>query len=264
MNTAIKPHTLSTVGVSQHVYTNDIQALAQSLQQWVTTQDVNALTTYLKQCFFTTPADPSTIHTFCLAIDLLLEHPSTNFTVLDAIIACIQTQPQKRPLAFQRLIGTFQFNPVVGAVQANADCLERLIRLADAIGLDALVLPEMALMGYPVKDLLIRFPHLLEQTLAAVHHLAGATHHTRVLLGFAEPRWLESTVNEPLVGKSYYISVAILGNRQVQGVVRKTYLPTYDEYDDARTTQPAPQVGVVRPLWVQQAYPYATDAITYG
>lgn len=265
MNTAVKPHTLSTVGVSQHVYTNNIQALAQSLQQWVTTQDVNALTTYLKQCFFTTPADPTAIHTFCLAIDLLLEHPATNVTVLDTIITCIQAQSQKRPLAFQRLIGTFQFNPVVGAVQANANGLERLIRLADAIGLDALVLPEMALMGYPVKDLLVRFPHLLEQNLAAVHHLAGATHHTRVLLGFAEPRCLENTANNnPLVGKTYYISVAILGNRQVQGVVRKTYLPTYDEYDDARTTQPAPEVGVVRPAWVQQAYPYATDAITDG
>jgi NAD+ synthase (glutamine-hydrolysing) len=266
MNSPITPYSLTAIGTSQTLYTKEVHALVTSLQQWVDTNDTAALTAYLTHCFFTNPVEPTRIHTFCLAVDLLLES-APNFTVLDTIITTIQAHPRKRPLAFQHLVGSFQFNPVVGAVQANTACLERLIRLADTIGLDILALPEMALLGYPVKDLLIRFPHLVEQNLAAVHQLAAATHHTRVLLGFAEPRHLEANENHstpPLVGKPYYISVAILGNRQIQGVVRKTYLPTYHEYDDARTTQPAPQVGVVRPAWVQRHYPHATDTIIEG
>ena len=232
----------------------------ETYQQWVNTQANTPLISHLEALFKT--ANPTVIQQFCSVIDDLLTQE--DHSTLDFIIAGVQALSPKRPLAFQQLVGVFQFNPIVGAVARNAKLIKKAILLADAIGLDLLVLPEMALLGYPLKDLIIRFPHLVDQGVEALHELALATYHTRVILGFVEPRKLSLTEGEALIGKPYYISVAVLGNRQVQGVVRKSYLPTYQEYDDARTIEPAPQAGVCLPTWVQKRYPHAHDTLENG
>lgn len=229
-------------------------------QQWATQQDATSLSQALEALF--QPPHPPAIQAFCAVIDHLIaieDHATLAF-----ITTGMQNLSPKRPLAFQQLTGVFQFNPIVGAVERNVRILEQLILLADAIGLDTLVLPEMALIGYPLKDLIIRFPHLVAQNVEALHKLALATHHTRVIIGFAEPRHLETTPQQPLIGKPYYISVAILGNRQIQGIVRKNYLPTYHEYDDARTIESSLVAGIIRPAWVKKRYPHAQDVIENG
>ncbi|MCS6267999.1 MAG: NAD(+) synthase [Vampirovibrio sp.] len=232
----------------------------ETYQQWANTKANTQLIDQL-EAFFKT-ANPTVIQSFCSVIDDLLtqeDHPT-----LDFIIAGVQALSPKRPLAFQQLAGIFQFNPIVGAVARNAKLIKKAILIADAVGLDLLVLPEMALMGYPLKDLIIRFPHLVDQGVDALHELALATYHTRVILGFVEPRKLSLAEDEPLIGKPYYISVAVLGNRQIQGLVRKSYLPTYQDYDDARTIEPASQPGIYRPVWVKQCYPHANDTLENG
>jgi NAD+ synthase (glutamine-hydrolysing) len=232
----------------------------ETYQQWANTKENTQLIDQLEALFKT--ANPTVIQQFCSVIDDLLtqeDHPT-----LDFIITGVQSLSPKRPLAFQQLAGVFQFNPIVGAVARNAKLIKKAILLADAIGLDLLVLPEMALMGYPLKDLIIRFPHLVDQGVEALHDLALATYHTRVILGFVEPRKLSLTEGEALIGKPYYISAAVLGNRKIQGVVRKSYLPTYQDYDDARTIEPASQPGIYRPAWVKQRYPYANDTLENG
>ena len=232
----------------------------ETYQHWASQQASVALNAHLRTLF--KAACPTSVQQFCAVIDELLSQ--ADHTTLDFITTGLQALPIKRPLAFRQLSGVFQFNPIVGAVAYNANMIKKLILLVDAMGLDLLVLPEMALLGYPLKDLIIRFPHLVDQGVTALHELALATFHTRVMLGFVEPRKLSVPEGETVIGKPYYISVAILGNRQVQGVVRKTYLPTYQEYDDARTIEPAPQPGVVRPFWLQKRYPHANDVIENG
>jgi hypothetical protein len=115
----------------------------ETYQQWANTKANTQLINQL-EAFFKT-ANPTVIQSFSSVIDDLLtqeDHPT-----LDFIIAGVQALSPKRPLAFQQLAGIFQFNPVVGAVARNAKIVKKAILMADAIGLDLLVLPEMALMG---------------------------------------------------------------------------------------------------------------------
>jgi NAD+ synthetase len=46
-----------------------------------------------------------------------------------------------------------------------------------------------------------------------------------------------------LTGKKYYNSVAIISEGQIQGIVRKSLLPTYSEFNDYRYIEPSPVVG---------------------
>ena len=47
-----------------------------------------------------------------------------------------------------------------------------------------------------------------------------------------------------MTGKKYYNSVAILSGGKIQGIIRKSLLPTYSEFNDYRYIEPSPVVGV--------------------
>ena len=49
-----------------------------------------------------------------------------------------------------------QFDSTVGDLQANASAIRALAEDASGKGADLLLLPEMCLLGYPARDLLLR------------------------------------------------------------------------------------------------------------
>jgi len=71
-------------------------------------------------------------------------------------------------------LGLAQINSTVGDLEGNvARCLNAIAR-ADALGADLIVLPEMAVTGYPPRDILYD-PTFIEATLAATCDLALKT-----------------------------------------------------------------------------------------
>lgn len=136
-------------------------------------------------------------------------------------------------------IGLAQINPIAGDIEYNAKKVIKYIKLGEKLELDMVVFPELILMGYPIEDTIDRHPIIVEENVKWLKEIAGMTGSTAALVGFIEPR--KCNIN---TGKCYYNSVAILQNGEIKGIVRKSLLPTYSEFNDYRYIEPSPVTGV--------------------
>ncbi|MGE4194320.1 MAG: NAD+ synthase [Pseudodesulfovibrio sp.] len=130
-------------------------------------------------------------------------------------------------------IGVLQLNPVVGDIDGNAAKIVAAYRRATALGADLCMTPEMALTGYPPRDLLLyaRFVERVgERALALARELADSP---PLLLGAVEPN--------PGTGKQVFNCALWCEAGAIRKSVRKTLLPTYDVFDEARYFEPAPE-----------------------
>lgn len=131
-----------------------------------------------------------------------------------------------------------QINPLPGCVEKNALKVMEFIKKAEDAGADLIVFPELTLMGYPIMDTIDRHPIIVEENVKWIKEIAKFTKKTHASVGFVEPR------NGQVVGKRYYNANAILGEGKIKGIVRKSLLPTYSEFNDYRYFEPSPVVGV--------------------
>ena len=126
-----------------------------------------------------------------------------------------------------------QVNPISGYVEYNAKKAARWIEWANRLKIDAVVFPEMYLIGYPIGDFIDRFPVVVEENVEWLEALARLSGRVKVIIGFVE-------INKEKTGKSYYNSIAVLAEGKVQQVIRKSLLPNYAEFNDYRHFEPAP------------------------
>ena len=127
-----------------------------------------------------------------------------------------------------------QINTTVGAIDDNAAKVREWIGRARREGADLVIFPELALTGYPPKDLL-EYPWFAEKSEAAIAGLCDATAGIGVIVGFVSRR----AAGE---GKGLHNSAAYLADGRVVSVHHKTLLPTYDVFDEGRYFDPAPSV----------------------
>lgn len=137
-------------------------------------------------------------------------------------------------------IGMAQINPVAGDIEYNAKKIAKYIKFANDINLECLVFPELSLMGYPIEDTIDRHPVIVEENIKWLKGLAGLSKNTVVLVGFVEPRNCSK-------GKKYFNSVAVLQKGQIKGIIRKSLLPTYSEFNDYRYIEPSEISGCQSP-----------------
>ncbi|MDP6252515.1 MAG: NAD+ synthase [Verrucomicrobiota bacterium] len=128
-------------------------------------------------------------------------------------------------------IAIAQINSTVGDFDGNADKIANAWRCADEAGAGLIVLPELALCGYPPRDLLAK-PAFLRQNQAALEHLARCGSKAVAVVGYA-------STNETDSGRPARNSAAVLHNGEVAAVRHKTLLPTYDVFDEDRYFEPA-------------------------
>jgi NAD+ synthetase len=135
-----------------------------------------------------------------------------------------------------------QINPTIGDFDGNRRLVWEATVQAQKRGADLAIFPELALSGYPPKDLLER-PAFLDAARASLDALAadlGArAPHTAVLVGF--PERLPPSPS----GRGVANSAALIEGGRVVSVTRKSLLPTYDVFDEWRYFDPAPHVAVV-------------------
>jgi NAD+ synthase (glutamine-hydrolysing) len=137
------------------------------------------------------------------------------------------------------LIALGQINPTVGDFAGNRRLVLEATAEAERRGAELAVFPELALAGYPPKDLLERpaFLHEAEESLralAAAHAATGA--RTAVLVGFPE------RLPGASPGHGLANSAALIDRGAVVAVARKSLLPTYDVFDEWRYFDPAASV----------------------
>ncbi len=130
-------------------------------------------------------------------------------------------------------IGVLQINPVVGDLDGNAAKICDGVREAQRLGADFCVTSELALTGYPPRDLLL-YESFIDKAEAAAGGLARELKDA--------PPLLLGTVgkNSTGHGKSVFNCAFWCTGGDIRQVIRKTLLPTYDVFDEARYFEPAP------------------------
>jgi len=130
-------------------------------------------------------------------------------------------------------IALLQINPTVGDLLGNAELIANGAREAGRLGADLVVTPELALLGYLPRDLLLK-KSFIDDSWAVLEQLAEElADGPPVLVGLAEP-------NRESVGRPLFNVAALLRAGKVTDIFRKSLLPTYDVFDEDRYFEPGP------------------------
>ncbi len=127
-------------------------------------------------------------------------------------------------------IALAQINTTVGDFAGNVDRIARFAREAATRHADLVVFPELALTGYPPRDL-VEEPHFVDRSEREVERLAAMVPEIRILVGYVR----RSTASK---GKPVADSAALLyGGRRLL-TYDKTLLAFYDVFDESRYFEP--------------------------
>ncbi|HEV2444484.1 MAG TPA: nitrilase-related carbon-nitrogen hydrolase, partial [Candidatus Sulfopaludibacter sp.] len=135
-------------------------------------------------------------------------------------------------------VALLQINPTAGDIGGNAALIVQGARHAQSQRADLVVTPELALMGYLPRDLLMSqgFVRRGCQELARIaEELKDAP---PLLVGVATP-------NPAEMGRPLFNSAVLLEKGQVGQAFHKTLLPTYDVFDEDRYFEPAQEPGIL-------------------
>jgi len=130
-----------------------------------------------------------------------------------------------------------QLNTTIGDLPGNAARILDSYRRAAAAGATLLLTPELALTGYPPRDLLAK-RRFVQDNLRILAELAAQIGDTAVLVGYVD-------VNPHRPGRDYLNAAALLHRGEIVARRYKTLLPTYDVFDEDRYFQPADSSTVV-------------------
>jgi NAD+ synthase (glutamine-hydrolysing) len=124
-----------------------------------------------------------------------------------------------------------QINPTVGDFSGNAAKIIQFARQARSAGAGLILFPELAVSGYPPRDLVER-PSFVERSRTTVERIAAETTGIVVICGIVTPAEAES-------GKKVMNSAALLRDGRIDFIQSKMLLPTYDVFDEMRNFAPA-------------------------
>ena len=158
-----------------------------------------------------------------------------------------------------------QINTTVGDLTGNRELIEDTLQKAETAKSDLLVLPEMAITGYPPMDLLER-SGFVEDQLIELERICKIKTPVAIALGVVMP-------SEPRDGKVLENCAVLIRGGKIEVAQAKSLLPTYDVFDEKRYFAPATQrsliswsenqrigMSICEDAWVDQV-PYGLDPI---
>ena len=139
-----------------------------------------------------------------------------------------------------------QINLTVGDFVGNEARILDAMQQAENAEADVLLLPELAVCGYPPEDLLLRHSFVAENQ-RVLQRLARASQRTAVVVGFVDVvddadasgrRRHDDSVHRRIAN-----AAAVLAGGEVKGVYHKVLLPNYGVFDEARYFVPGLGAG---------------------
>jgi NAD+ synthase (glutamine-hydrolysing) len=125
-----------------------------------------------------------------------------------------------------------QINTTVGDIDRNAARITNAIERARAAGAQLVVLPELAVPGYPPEDLLLK-RHFLAANIQALEGIAEGVRDIVALVGYAEA---DGFVHNAL---------GVLADGEVKASYTKMLLPNYGVFDERRYFEPGPSPALI-------------------
>jgi len=119
-----------------------------------------------------------------------------------------------------------QINPVVGDINGNTRRIQEAMRRADDLGAQVVVVPELAVTGYPPDDLLLK-ASFIEANLEALGQVASSSGDALAVFGFVDHK-----------DGCLFNAAAVCRRGQVVGVYHKHLLPNYGVFDERRYFEP--------------------------
>jgi NAD+ synthase/NAD+ synthase (glutamine-hydrolysing) len=124
-----------------------------------------------------------------------------------------------------------QINPTVGDFSGNAAKIIKFALQARSASAGLILFPELAVCGYPPRDLVER-PAFVARCHATLERIAAEAQGIAVICGTVTPAEADS-------GKKVMNSAALLRDGRIEFVQSKMLLPTYDVFDEMRNFAPA-------------------------
>lgn len=123
-----------------------------------------------------------------------------------------------------------QLNPTIGAIAANAENILNTVKTAHSQGADLVLTTELALCGYPPRDLLLN-PSFIDLIDHQLQQLAQAIPpEIAVLVGTVSRNNQAAAQGQ----KTLWNSAALLHQGRIKQYFHKCLLPTYDVFDEDR------------------------------
>ena len=123
-------------------------------------------------------------------------------------------------------VGIAQINPTVGDLSGNLNILLGAYDKLVGKGAELVVFPELALCGYPPRDLLLK-KNFGFDCLRMLEEFASQTGSCPALVGFPE-------IIQDQSGKPFHNSAALCSAGKLDQIFQKRLLPTYDVFDEDR------------------------------
>lgn len=133
-------------------------------------------------------------------------------------------------------IALAQTNPTVGDIDGNTARIIHQIEAAQARGAQLVIFPELAVFGYPPKDLVLRSA-LVDRNTRAIDQIAAQCVDIAAIVGYVQP-------DASLEGKGVLNAAAVCLDGRVCCSYAKRLLPTYDVFDESRYFKPGSEVRI--------------------
>jgi NAD+ synthase (glutamine-hydrolysing) len=126
-----------------------------------------------------------------------------------------------------------QINAVVGDLEGNRERILTALSDARSEKADVVLLPELAVTGYPPEDLLLR-PSFVRAAEESVREIA------RLCTG------LTALIGTPWFDRDLFNACAVCADGQLKTLYRKRYLPNYGVFDEDRYFAPGRELVLLR------------------
>jgi NAD+ synthase (glutamine-hydrolysing) len=125
-----------------------------------------------------------------------------------------------------------QIDLTVGDLPGNEERILEAMAWAETVEADVLVVPELAIVGYPPEDLVLR-SGFIEENLRVLGRLAEASGRCAIVVGFVDALD-EGVIDDDSVERRIANAAGVLAEGRVVGVYHKELLPNYGVFDEAR------------------------------
>ncbi len=126
-----------------------------------------------------------------------------------------------------------QINSTVGDIKGNFEKMLEYVERAAGKGADIVAFPELALIGYPAEDLLLR-PEFIDDNLQYLQKLIPYSKHITILTGFVDRK------------DDIFNAAAVIHRERIAGIYHKQFLPNYSVFDENRYFQEGKVMPVYR------------------